>query len=94
MTAQLRNMGLITPEVAAKLGEMQKAGASTVEIWDTLEKSLGRFNGAMKETENTANGAIGALQSAWDDLQRSFGEGMAKQMVGTTKDLTKQLRAS
>ena len=80
-------MGLITPEVAAKLNEMQKAGSSNIEIWNTLEGSLKKYDGAMKETESTVNGAIGALGSAWDDAIRSFGEQTNDALAGPLNDL-------
>ncbi len=81
-TMGLRNMGAITPEVAAKLDELQKAGASTSEIWNTLEEHLKRFEGAMKETEETGDGLMGAIKSQWDTSLRMFGEALLE----TTKD--------
>lgn len=56
-------MGLITPEVAASLEELQKSGASSIDIWDKLEEALSKYKGAMEETEETGNGMIGAIQS-------------------------------
>lgn len=66
-------MGLITPEVAASLDELQKSGASSIEIWDKLEEALSKYKGAMEETEETGNGMIGAIQSQWDEGLRDFG---------------------
>lgn len=77
MVVQLRNLGLITPEVAAELNDMQKTGASNVEIWNKLQDALGKFSGAMADTENTVNGRLGALQSAWDDAAREIGASVA-----------------
>ncbi len=72
-TMALRSMGAVTPEVAAELEEMQKAGASNYEIWQKLTEHLGRFNGAMKDTEETADGMVGAIQSQWSNAVRDFG---------------------
>ena len=72
-TMGLRNMGAITPEVAARLEELQKSGASNIEIWNELEAALGKFKGAMKETEQTGDGLMGAISAQWDDAARSFG---------------------
>ena len=72
-TMALRNMGVLTPEVAARLDEMQKAGASNVEIWRELESQLARFKGAMAETEQTGEGLVGAIGSRWDNAVRAFG---------------------
>lgn len=74
--AGLRNMGAITPAVAEKLEDMQKAGASNVEIWRELEAQLSRFKGAMEETEQTGEGLIGAIGSRWDNAVRAFGMSM------------------
>ena len=78
----LKNMGAIAPGVAAKLDEMQKAGASNVEIWRELESQLARFKGAMAETEQTGEGLVGAIGSRWDNAVRAFG--MA--LLETSKD--------
>ena len=72
-TMGLRNMGAITPEVAAKLDELQKSGASVQQIWETLTAELGKFKGAMAETEKTGDGLIGAIKSQWDNTLREFG---------------------
>lgn len=72
-TMGLRNMGAITPEVAAKLDELQKSGASVQQIWETLTAELGKFKGAMAETEKTGDGLIGAIKSQWDNTLRDFG---------------------
>ena len=90
----LRNMGVITPEVAAKLDDLQKAGASTTEIWGEMEKALGRFNGAMEETEKTGDGLIGAISAQWDNSVRSFGGALmdtAKGGLGYLLEKMKQL---
>jgi len=72
-TMGLRNMGAITPEVAAKLDDLQKSGASVQQIWETLTAELGKFKGAMAETEQTGDGLIGAIKSQWDNTLRDFG---------------------
>ena len=93
-TMGLRNMGAITPEVAAKLDELQKSGASTIEIWKTLEEHLQRFEGAMKETEQTGEGLVGAIKSQWDTSLRTFGEALletAKDGLGALLEKMKEL---
>lgn len=72
-TTQLRNMGVLTPEVAAKLDDLQKAGKSNAEIWAEVEKALGKYNGAMAATEGTGEGLIAAISTRWDNIVRSFG---------------------
>ena len=96
-TMELRNMGVITPEVAAKLDDMQKAGRSNIEIWGEVEKQLQRYNGAMKETENTGEGLAGAIKTRWDNAVRTFGDAFmdsAKGGMQTLLDKLKELEES
>lgn len=89
----LRNVGAITPEVVAKLNDMEKAGASNIELWRELEKSLGRFKGAMADTEQTADGLMGAIEAQWDDAVRTFGQAFletAKDGIGVFLNYLKQ----
>ena len=81
-TMQLRNMGVITPAVAAELDEMQRAGKSNIEIWEALEDSLKKYNGAMEATEATGQGLVDAVQTQWTNIVRGFGDAF----VETSKD--------
>lgn len=83
---ELRNMGAITPEVASRLQALQKAGAGSAEIWGEVEKALGRYNGAMKETEKTGNGLMGAIGARWDNIVRRFGEAFMDSAKGGLQD--------
>ena len=94
-TMGLRNMGAITPEVAAKLDELQKSGASVTQIWETLTAELGKFKGAMAETERTGDGLVGAIKSQWDDAVREFGAALletSKDCLSALLDKMKELR--
>ena len=84
---ELKNMGIITPAVVQELDDMQAAGKSVADIWDMVEQSLARYNGAMAETEQTGEGLIAAISTRWDNIVRSFG--MAFQ--DTTKDGVREL---
>lgn len=95
-TMSLRNMGVITPEVAARMKEMQKAGKTNAEIWAELEKAISRYSGAMKETEQTGEGLMGAIQSQWDNAIRDFGASfmdVAKGGMSRVLEKMKDLRA-
>lgn len=94
-TMALRNMGVLTPEVAAKMDDLQKSGASTVEIWNELETALKRYKGAMAETEQTGEGLMGAISAQWDDTLREFGAACleaSKGGLGSILEMMKQLR--
>lgn len=84
---ELKNMGIITPAVVQELDDMQAAGKSVADIWDMVEQSLARYNGAMAETEQTGEGLIAAISTRWDNIVRAFG--MAFQ--DTTKDGVREL---
>ena len=94
---QLRNMGVITPEVAQKLQDLQKEGKSNAEIWAEVEAQLGRYKGAMEETEKTGDGLIGAIQSRWDNIVRQFGQALTEEAKGgleEVRDAAKELEES
>ena len=86
-TMQLRNMGVLTPEVARKLDDMQKAGASAADMWREVEGALAKYNGAMKATEQTGEGLIGAIKSRWDNIVRIFGQAFEEDAKGGMTDL-------
>lgn len=79
---QLRHMGVITPEVAQKLQDLQAAGASNAEIWAEVESQLSRYKGAMAETEKTGEGLVGAIKTRWDNIVRAFGNALMKDAKG------------
>lgn len=84
---ELKNMGIITPAVVQKLDDMQTAGKSVADVWDAVEQSLAKYNGAMAQTEQTGEGLIAAISTRWDNIVRAFG--MAFQ--DTTKDGVREL---
>jgi len=89
---ELRNMGVITPEVAQKLQDLQAAGASNVEIWQEVEKQLSRYNGAMAETEKTGTGLIGAIETRWDNSVRAFGQAFQESAKGGITQVLEKLK--
>jgi len=93
-TMALRNMGVLTPEVAQRLQDLQDAGRSNAEIWAELEGALKRYKGAMEETEQTGDGLMGAISSQWDNSLRTFGAALletAKDGLGGLLDKMKEL---
>ena len=94
---QLRNMGVISPEVAQKLQDLQAAGKSNAEIWAEVEAQLKRYQGAMKESEQTGEGLMGAIKSRWDNIVRALGDAFsdtAKDGMGAVLDTMKDLEES
>ena len=90
-TRALKNMGVITPEVEQKLKDLQDAGASGAEIWAEVEKSLQRYSGAMKESEQTGEGLMAAIKTRWDNIVRRLGEAFAVTAKDGMGDLLTQM---
>lgn len=59
--ARLSEMGVITPQVRAKLEDLQKTGADGPAVWEELVGSLGRFDGAMLNMSTTWAGITSSL---------------------------------
>jgi phage-related protein len=56
--ARLSELGLITPKTRNKLEDLQKSGASSDKVWNTLTGTLGRFDGAMEKQAGTFDGMV------------------------------------
>ena len=72
-TMALRNMGVLSPEVAQRLQDLQAAGASNETVWGELEAALKRYGGAMAETAQTGEGMVKAIEAQWGDILRGLG---------------------
>jgi len=91
---QLRSMGVITPEVARHLQDLQESGADNAVIWAEVEKALGKYKGAMAEAEGTGEGLITAIKTRWDNIVRTFGQAFqetAKDGIGKMLEAAKDL---
>ncbi len=91
-TMALRNMGIITPEVAAKLADMQKEGASSFAMWEALTAHIGRFKGAMSDTEQTVDGLIGAIKGEAQTAVTELGMAFLGVANGGLKGLMERLK--
>lgn len=94
-TMALRNMGAMSPELAQRLDDMQKAGATTTEIWNELETSFKRFGGAMDDAQQTGAGVLDAVKSeisnALDEMSAQATDAPKGGLSGLL-DAMKQLR--
>jgi hypothetical protein len=54
---------------------MQKAGASSYEIFQLLSDDLKKFSGGMERDMDMVSSAINRLQNAWSEAKESFGSG-------------------
>lgn len=92
---RLMELGVITPEVRSKMEDMQKAGASNIEVWNELQKSLERFDGGMEEMSKTGEGLFSTLKDNWKLAVAEFGKvfmDTAKNDIGALTDKLKELR--
>lgn len=58
---RLQELALLSPQAAQKMEQLQKAGASTAEVWQVLQGELGRFTGAMEKQADTWEGLTSTL---------------------------------
>ncbi len=58
---RLQELALLSPKAADEMERLQKAGASSAEVWAVMEKELGRFNGAMGKQAQTWSGLTSTL---------------------------------
>jgi len=78
------------------LQDLQKAGKSNAEIWAEVEAQLGRYKGAMADTEKTGDGLMAALKTRWDNIVRAFGMAWADEAKGgmqTVLDKIKEIES-
>ncbi len=61
---RLMEMGIITPQVAQKLEDLQKSGAKSDEVWSALSGSLGRYSNAMGKQAETWDGLTSTMSDS------------------------------
>lgn len=93
---RLSELGVITPQVRAKMEELQAAGASSVDVWTTLTDHLATFDGAMLDLSRTGDGLTSTLSDNWTAAVRTFGDAFqkaAKESIQFLIDLLAKLQA-
>ena len=93
-TMELKNMGIITPALAAEMDNLQQAGASNAYLWEMLEKAIGKYKGAMADASTTGNGLMAQIEDQWGDNVREFGNAFMEAGEGGLQyllDLLKKL---
>lgn len=73
---RLQELALLSPQAAQRMEDLQKAGASTTEVWKIMEAELSKFSGAMSKQAET----WGGLSSTLSD---TFGLTVADSFKGT-----------
>ncbi len=59
---RLQELAVMTPQTRQKMEDLQKAGASAAEVFDTFKDSLGTFTGAMGKQAATWTGVISTFK--------------------------------
>jgi len=90
---ELRNMGIITPQLAEEMAGLQKAGASNIEVWNKLEDALRKHQGAMDQTLKTGNGMAAALETEWTNAIRQVGDAFRDSATEGIGSLHQKLKA-
>lgn len=60
--AELRRMGLLTPEVEKQLEDLRKKGASANEMFAAFAGGMGRFSGVMEQQSQSIGGLFSTLK--------------------------------
>ena len=87
---RLMELGIITPQVATKMEEMEKAGKSSGEIWGAMTGELGKFDGAMEKQAGTWDGLTSTMKDNVNMTLAKAGKPlfeMLKGLVGGFNDL-------
>lgn len=75
---RLQELGVLAPQVRAKMEELQASGASSVDVWTTLTDHLATFDGAMLDLSRTGDGLTSTLSDNWTAAVRTFGDAFQK----------------
>lgn len=84
-------MGALSPKVAAKLKEMDTAGASTTKIWNEFTSELRKFKGMQDEIANTANGSVEQIKSTFEEMKITVGGALAENMAPAVENFKNKL---
>lgn len=71
--SRLVELGAITDDAAARIGEMQGQGMKGDAVWQVAAASMGKFSGEMDKQSNTWNGKMSTLQDSVNGIFRAFG---------------------
>lgn len=87
---RLMELGIITPQVAGKMEELQKKGASSSQLWGMMTGELGKFNGAMTKQAGTWEGLTSTMS---DNINMTIAKAgkplfeLLKQLLGAFNNL-------
>ena len=92
--ARLSEMAILSGEARNKMEDLQKAGASQIEIWRVLQEELKKNAGGMAKLSVTGSGLISTLKDNWMFALKEFGDvfqdlskDKIKGLIDTIKDL-------
>lgn len=84
-------MGAVSPKAAASIREMEAAGASTLEIWNSLTSELGKFKGMQDELANTAGGSVEQIKAAFEGMKITVGGALADSLAPSLENFKNKL---
>lgn len=85
--ARMRELGILAPEAAQKIEELNASGASSSEIWAVVTGEFGRFEGNMDRLSQTLTGRVSTMKDAWGGLLREVGQAGPFQAAKVAVDL-------
>ena len=94
---RLQEMAILSAEARNKMEELQKAGASSSQVFGVLTKEFSKFEGGMIDLSQTGDGLISTLKGNWDTAVAEFGNTFvdaSKDGIQALIDKLKELVAS
>jgi hypothetical protein len=87
---RIQELGLISGDVRNKIEDMQKQGAKFTDMWNLASGilGLGRFKGAMKQSEKAFESTMSALRDGIGMLRSNLFSGLLSYLTASGKTLT------
>lgn len=86
-TRRLLELGVITPDVKAKIAALQEQNRSAAEVWAVLRGALEQHEGAMEKLSRTTSGRLSTLAGKWSALRRDVADSAVPELNGAIDEL-------
>lgn len=92
-TERLRQMGIISQQVADDLVQMSQSGSTAAEVFNRLTGEVGKSAATMQEMGDTIEGVNAEYTKASDALKEKFGAPWTANEIQNTKNMTAAMQA-
>ena len=88
---RLQELGIMSGSVRNKIEELQKANASSAEVWAAVTAGMGKYAGMMKELSETTGGRLSTMRDDWKAVRRDVGDAAVPALNSIIEDLIGKL---